>query len=373
MNQQANELTHRPQRMKPEPRSAVRQISSVHHGAADYAELETLGLTPDQVIDFSVNSNPFGPSPNIAAALSQVNFDRYPDREAIALRRALSDHHQVKREHILVGNGSAELLQLTALSFLEPGSRVVISGPTFGEYAKSATIMGAQVTEVKAIPEDNFQPDLAAIRKLLSKSAVSVLFLCSPNNPTGQIAAPDEIHSLAENYPATLIVVDEAYLPFARGLSSAMDPERANLLILRSMTKDYSLAGLRLGYAVAGRDLIQAVASVRPPWNVNAYAQAAGLAALEDQDHLRSSLQKTWLAKKDLILSLKKIGLSPAPSRTHFFLLPVDNAAEFRGQLMEKGLQVRDCSSFGLPSYVRIATLTPEKNRKLVDAISEIL
>ena len=141
------------------------------------------------------------------------------------------------------------------------------------------------------------------------------------------------------------------------------------MLVMRSMTKDYALAGLRLGYAVAEPKIIQALKIVQPPWSVNALAQEAGLAALQEQDYLHECLNQLQTEKQKLVAELENLGYQPVPSETHFFLLPVENGAKFRSTLFKQGLQVRDCASFGLPGYVRIATRLPKENKKLLGAI----
>jgi histidinol-phosphate aminotransferase len=354
-------------------RKEIYNLPDVHHGAPDFGELEKIGVNPDEVIDFSVNSNPYGPSPRVAPSLQDINISRYPDREALQLRRNLAEHHLTSLENILVGNGSAEVLLLTALTYITGTKPVLICGPTFGEYKKFALMMGAPISEYRAAPSDQFIPDSDQIDRILSAREHDLIFLCTPNNPTGQILPVEEIHKIARKHKNTLLVIDEAYLAFSQDLKTAFDPELENLLTMRSMTKDYSLASLRLGYALGHKDTIGLISSVRPPWNVNAYAQAAGIAALADQDYLSKTLQKTWKAKIQLLANLNELGLSPIPSMTHFFLIPVGNAAEIRAKLLQEKIQVRDCTSFGLPEMIRIAALQPEQNQLLINALKKIL
>ncbi len=167
-------------------------------------------------------------------------------------------------------------------------------------------------------------------------------------------------------------MVDEAYLAFVPQMRTAVSQRRENILVLRSMTKDYALAGLRLGYAVGDKTVIEALAGLRPAWNVNALAQAAGLAALQDENHLAETLARLRREKGDLILGLKGMGFDPVTSQTHYFLLPVDNGAQFRLKLLHHGMLVRDCASFGLAAYVRIATRKAEENTRLLRAIREV-
>jgi L-threonine-O-3-phosphate decarboxylase len=345
----------------------------VVHGALDFEELEQQHLQPSGVLDFSTNTNPYGPSPVVSAALSQTPVDRYPDREALALRRKLADCLGISPQNILVGNGSAELLWLAALAYLDANQAVLVIGPTFGEYARASALMGAAVDEWLASSNTGFTPDPHAIAHQLSQRAYRLVFLCNPNNPTGQALAQDDLASWAQAFPNTLFVVDEAYIAFADGSSSAISLPQPNLLVLRSMTKDYALSGLRLGYAVGHTTVIEALRKVRPPWNVNAMAQSAGIAALSDSAHLSHTLAKLAMARQELIAALRRRSLKVVPTRVHFFLMEVGNAARLRASLLAKGILVRDCASFGLPAYVRIAARRPEENSRLLAALDEVL
>lgn len=331
-----------------------------------------MGLDPEKVLDFSVNSNPFGPSPGVRRALASVPLDRYPDKESLALRRALAGQMGVSPETILVGNGVAELIWLTAFAFLHAGDHVLILNPTFGEYDRSAQLMGANPQAWTALPETGFTPDTVGLSRELDRTGYRAVFICNPNNPTGQILSVEVISAWAQAHPATLFLVDEAYVAFVPRMESMLNHLCENILILRSMTKDYALAGLRLGYAVGDESLIQTIARVRPPWNVNALAQAAGLAALQDNAYYQQTLAQVQSEKKFLVEGLTQLGYAPCSSQTHFFLLPVANGREFRARLIPHGILVRDCASFGLPEYVRIAPRTREENARLLAVLSTI-
>lgn len=358
--------------MATSPRPEVLAVRQVYHGGLDYAEFERLGLDPEAVLDFSVNNNPYGPSPKVQEALVNVPLDRYPDREALVLRRALADRLEVSTERILVGNGTAELLWMVALAFLRLGDRVLVLEPTFGEYTRVAALMGAQVEAWTAQAEQAFAAAPDEVAGCLRRAHPRVAFLCNPNNPTGTILPPDVIAAWAKDHPSTLFVVDEAYLSLARGLRSALTVAEENILVLRSMTKDYALAGLRLGYGVGHKAVTEALVRVRPPWNVNAMAQAAGVAALADEVHRQRSISRLMEAKETLVAGLSALGLTPLPSAVHFFLLNVGDGSAFRRALLDHGILVRDCASFGLPAYVRIATRRPEENGRLLTAIREL-
>jgi L-threonine-O-3-phosphate decarboxylase len=353
-------------------RPELAALAPVAHGALDFEELERWGLRADEVLDFSVNSNPFGPPPGVWQALSQVPLDRYPDREALALRRAVAEVTGIGPAQILAGNGTAELIWLVALAYVRPNDAVLVAGPTFGEYARAARLMGARVEGWTARPETGFAFDAAELGQKLAGGAYRLVFICTPNNPTGQVLPLEILADWARTHPQTLFVVDEAYLAFVPGAPSATSLRAANVLVLRSMTKDYALAGLRLGYAAGSELVIEALRQVRPAWSVNALAQAAGVAALQDRAFLESSLAQLRAAKQALVAGLVRLGYHPADSRTHYFLMPVGGGAEFRRALLRHGLLVRDCASFGLPGYVRVAPRRPEENARLLSGLEAL-
>jgi histidinol-phosphate aminotransferase len=348
-------------------------VPPVVHGAGDFGELLRLGLNPDDVLDFSANTNPYGPSPAVRAALANVPLDRYPDREALALRAALAESLGVNVGWVAAGNGASELISLAALAFVRPGDAVVVVGPTYGEYARAARLAGGHLTAWEARPEDEFRPDLMAIACSLERLRPRVVFVCNPNNPTGTALSPEPLASLARRFSSALFVVDEAYLPFAEGVGSAVGMGAANVLVLRSMTKDCGLAGVRLGYAVGPESLVEPLRRVQPPWSVSALAQAAGVAALGDPAHRERSLQLLREAKAPLVAGLAQLGLPPVPSAVPFFLVRVGDGATFRQKLLARRLLVRDCASFGLPAYVRISARRPEENERLLAAVREVM
>jgi histidinol-phosphate aminotransferase len=348
------------------------KIDPVAHGAPDFAELERLGFSPNDVLDFSANINPFGPSLRVREALDGLLLERYPDPESWALRRALAAHLGLETDRIMVGNGCAELIQLAALAFLRPGDRALVLGPTFGEYARAARLAGADVRHWNATPADGFAFDPSSIAAELAER-YRVVFVCNPNNPTGQCIPEGLLADWATAHSQTLFVVDEAYLSFTPGVRSAIECKATNILVLRSMTKDYALAGLRLGYALGPVNLIDALVQVRPPWNVNALAQAAGLVALQDHKHLHETLAQVRREKGLLIRGLETMGCAPVPSQTHYFLLPVNDGATFRTALLPYGILVRDCASFNLPQYIRISPRRPAENLCLLEIIQDLL
>lgn len=346
-----------------QPKSEILNTPPAHHGAFDYDELRRLGYSPDEVIDFSVNSNPYGPPSGVREAIARVPLDRYPDRECIALREKLAEQHNVNINNIVVGNGTAELFMLIGQAFLRPNDRIIIPDVTFSEYERVAQIAGASVES------------LASPLKLQNAhfNNVNMVFLCNPNNPDGtHLPTNTMIEQWAKKYPKMLFVIDEAYANFLLEPESIISHMLPNVIAVRSLTKDYAIAGLRLGYAVGHPDLIEAIRRVRPAWNVNGLAQAAGLAVLDQHDWLRETIQQLHDNKRELVEGLRNLGLNPMDSSVHYFLVNVGDGAAFRSKLLKHKIMVRDCASFGLPDYVRIATRTPEDNAKLLKAVEAI-
>jgi histidinol-phosphate aminotransferase len=360
-------------RFHPRPRRENLDVPLVEHGALNYGELRVLGLCPEDVLDFSASTNPYGHSPTVRDVLAGVPLDRYPDRECLELRVALAESLGVSPDQVLPGNGASELIWLTALAFIRPNDRVLVLGPTFGEYARAAAIMGARVTTCPARKETGFIPDAVEIAACLASLRPRIVFLCNPNNPTGAFLSLALIGLWARQHPETLFVVDEAYLPFAATPNETFVCARDNILVLRSLTKDFALAGLRLGCAVGAVRLIAALRNVQPPWSVNALAQAAGVAAIRDLAHQRDSLENLARSKQELVAGLTELGLPPVPSACHFFLVHVGDGAAFRLALLRRVVLVRDCASFGLPEYVRIAARRPEENERLLATIREVI
>lgn len=349
------------------PRSEIEQIPYVPHGGFATAH------AAENVLDFSANVNPSGPSPHVWEAMRTVPLEQHPDPCATPLRHLLAEVNGVTPAELLVGNGSVELIYHLAVAYLRTGDPVLIVTPTFGEYAAAAAVMGAAVQTWPTHPADDFALDITALLHQVQTTRPRMLFICNPNNPTGTYLDREGIEQLLVSCPDTLLVLDEAFVRFVTYAWPAVDLlAHGNLVILRSLTKDYALTGLRVGYALAHPSVIAALAKVQPPWSVNALAQAAAIAALRDEEHLRVTLAKLARAKAGLIHDLTQISLWPRPSRVHFFLLPVPSAAEWSQQLLARQVLVRDCSSFGLPTFIRIAPRQDAENARLVAALAEI-
>jgi len=355
------------------PRPEVENLKICAHGGLDWAELQSMGLNPEDVLDFSVCTNPFPPPPAVKKALSRATIGRYPDSESTEFRQCLSEKLGVAVENILAGSGSTELIRLIALAYFRRGDSALILAPAYGEYEVACQMMGVQVIKQWGRPEHGFKMKIEETVVLIRQSLPKVIFICHPNNPTGQYLSREEIESILIAGANRLLVLDEAYIAFTDGVWSPLDLlNRGNLIIVRSMTKDYTLAGLRLGYAVASLEIIDNLRKVRPPWNVNAVAQKAGIAALKDGGYLERCKSKIKQAKQFLVDELGQFGFNAVPSSTNFFLVRVGDAKAFRSVLLKKGILVRDCTSFGLPEYVRIAPRTMPECQKLITAVHEL-
>lgn len=355
------------------PRSNVEAIKPAIHGSPDYEELEKLGIPPGSIVDFSVGFNPLGALPGLADKLAGVPVDKYPDSRATELRNALAGKLKVRSENIIAGNGSSELMWLCALAYFGPGDRVLLLEPVFGEYETACRVAGSQPVKLKLSPP-NFKPMADTIINAARQHRVRAMFLCNPNNPTGNYLSRDEVEAILDGLPECLLILDEAYVSFTDSPWPSEDLiQGGNVIILRSMTKDYGLAGLRLGYALAGPGIISNLRRVCPPWNVNSLAQRAGLLVLEDDGHLRRGREAVREATSFLFRELAKLGLSPLPSQANFFLVKVGQAAALRQALLQRGILVRDCSSFGLPEYIRLAARPLPDCEKLISALKDMI
>ena len=355
------------------PRPEIENIKACPHGGPDYAELRAMGLAPEDIVDFSVCCNPFTPPPAVRKILNNIAINRYPDSEATELRQCLSPKLGVAPDNILAGNGAVELIRLIALTYFRQGDSVLILKPTFGEYDVACQIVGAEVIEQRGRAEEGFRLRIEEMVDLIQQHRPRGVFVCNPNNPTGQYLSRQKVETISATCGDSLLVLDEAYITFVNKSWSSLDLiHQGNVIILRSMTKDYALAGLRLGYAIASEEIIKALRRVCPPWNVNIAAQKAGIVAIGDDDFLEQCKQGIKQSKQFLINELRQIGLPPLPSSANFFLIRVGDGKAFRRALLRHGILVRDCASFGLPDYIRIAARTMPECRKLITAIQKL-
>lgn len=355
------------------------------HGGIRPAQLRALGLHPADARDFSASVSPLGPPPALWPALQAVDLTAYPDPECLELREALRRHTGAPLDAILVGNGSTELIHLLTRAYLSPprpGCRnaALILTPTYGEYAGACALAGAELFTLDARRDKGFSWDITQAAALIQTRQPALIFLCNPNNPTGVYLSRKEVLTLAQAAaPAgSLLVLDEAYISFvadswdARSLLDENCGIADSLVILRSMTKDYALTGLRLGYALASPEITARLAALQPDWSVNALAQVAGQIALADPDYLPKARAAVAAAKTYLTRELSAMGYAVFPSAANFLLVSVGNAAALCEQLMRQGLFLRDCASFGLPDCLRIGIRPLPDCQRLIAALREL-
>jgi len=327
-------------------------------------------------IKLASNENPLGPSPLAieAARKALAASNRYPDGSGFYLRQALSKKHNLPMEQIILGGGSTELIDLTARLMLRPESAGVTSFGSFPLYYIAIRAAGAKLVET---PLRDYGFDLDAIARALSPEA-RIVFLANPNNPTGTMFTADEFDAFLSRVPPhVLVVLDEAYCDYIerRDYSRSVDLVRrgANLVVLRTFSKVYGLAGLRIGYGLGPARLLDEINKIRGPFNTSGVAQAAALAALEDREHVRRSIDSNRAGLAQLAAGLKELGVHCIPSMANFILAEFGYDTEpLCEELTKRGVIVRPMRWMGFPAAIRISVGTREENERFLDALAEL-
>jgi histidinol-phosphate aminotransferase len=332
----------------------------------------------DDVIKLASNENPLGPSPLAVEAMrnSISNVNVYPDGNCFYLKRDLAASLGCQADQLMVGNGSDEVLKLIAETFLDPGDEIIFAQPTFSEYEFVCRVMDAVPV---AVPVDsNFAHDLPAMSGRIS-GRTKIVFICNPNNPTGDIVTGDALKDFLDKIPEhVIVVVDEAYREYttdpAYPDSLAYVREGRRLISLRTFAKIYGLAGLRIGYGISSPEIISLINRVKEPFNVNCLAQVAARAALQDVEHLRRSRELVASGKSFLYGHFDRLGLKYVPTQANFIFVDigVDSRSAFRS-LITEGVIVRTGDIFGYPNYIRVTIGTPEQNLRFVQALQKVL
>lgn len=349
------------------------EMEKTAHGGINTEELISLGLEPKQVLDFSANINPLGVSSRVKKIMSDIEIARYPDPDCQELKRKLAENLDIAPNHIVVGNGSTELVHLLARAFLSGSDRALILAPTFGEYETACHLAGIDPVILWSREENGFRLDIEDICRQMADIKARLVFLCNPNNPTGTYLDEEAVRRIARAAFPGVLVIDEAYMPFVeQPWDSRPLLELGNVILLHSMTKDHALAGLRLGYALAPVKTAEKLKLYQPFWSVNEAAQAAGLAALSDPGHVTRARKIIADSRAYLYSALSGLGIEALPSSTNFLLVRAGDAGKVRRRLLMKNICVRDCASFGLPAYIRVSVRTLAECRKLVNGLSEV-
>ena len=335
-----------------------------------------LGLK--RVFKLASNENPYGPTEKVKEAILTAagEVNRYPDGGCFKLRQVLSEKLSVSADKIVFGNGSDELIVLALKAFVEPGDEVILSHPTFLVYKIASAIAEAKVVTV---PVRDFKYDLdGMLSKITDKT--KMIFIVNPENPTGTYVTEDEMKDFVEKVPPYVIVfIDEAYYEYAKGgdypeTINMIDREDRTVIVSRTFSKAYGLAGLRLGYTVARKDISMALNKVREPFNVNSVAQAAAVAALEDENGFARSVELVEKEKDKICKALNGMDVEFVPPKANFILIDTKRSSKkIFDFLLKEGVIVREMSSWSLDGFIRVSVGFPEENDAFVEAFEKAL
>ncbi len=325
-------------------------------------------------VKLDANENPFPWPEGMKEELfsKEVAFNRYPDGKAQMLRDEIACYNGVNTEEVLLGNGSDELIQVTLHTFGGPGRSLMIHPPTFGMYAAAATITGTNLVEVPLV--EGIKMDLKTmLEKSSTDESIKVIIICNPNNPTGSLFPQEEILELVRRTKA-LVVVDEAYVEFAGESLIREINNYPNLLIMRTFSKAFGMAALRLGYVIGNEELINCLNKVRQPFNVNSFSQQAGIVALKYESEYKKQIEIIKQEMQILYNGMNKIpNLKVLPTKANFILLQPEEPSIWADKLSSKGFSIRNLGDLpGLGQSLRMSSGTPEQNRAFLQAVKEI-
>ncbi len=354
----------------------VRAIAPYPPGKPISELAREMGLNPVDIVKLASNENPLGPSPLALDAIRDClpELARYPDGNGFALKSALCAQYGVNVDQIVLGNGSNDVLEFAARAFLKPGDTALYSQHAFAVYPLVVQAVGAHGIEV---PAKNFGNDPQAMLESIEETT-RLLFIANPNNPTGTMLAPDVLLDFIEHVPRqVLIVLDEAYyeylVPTVAANSVSWLSRFPNLLIARTFSKAYGLAGLRVGFALAHADVAAMLNRVRQPFNVSSVAQAAAVAALGDTAHLQRSVALNTAGMQQIIDGLNKLKLDYIPSFGNFLSFRIGNATAMYQRLLKRGIIVRPVANYGMPDYLRVSIGLEAENQKFLSALSDAM
>lgn len=335
-----------------------------------------LGLPAHDVIKLASNENPLGPSPAALAAMQKAiaALHLYPDGNAFYLKQKLARKLGVNPANLILGNGSNEIIEFVGHALMSPGADVVMSQYCFAVYPIVTRLFGANPI---VVPARDYGHDLPAMIKAITPRT-KVIFVANPNNPTGTLVSREEILRFVNEVPRNvLLVMDEAYIEFleepADLISLVRDGGHPNLLLMRTFSKIFGLAGLRLGYGIAQPELIAALEKVRQPFNINSIAQAGALAALDDSEHVKKTRANNAEGLRFFTDNLRKLGLEFIPSAANFILVRVGNGQGVFEDLQKQGVIVRPLGGYQLPEWIRISIGTAQENTRCLAALKKVL
>lgn len=335
-----------------------------------------LGLPAAEIIKVASNENPLGPSRLALAAMKKAlaQSNLYPDGNAFYLRQKLAAKLGVGPENLILGNGSNEIIEFIGHTLLSPGAEVIVSQYCFLVYPIVTALFGAKLVTV---PAKNFGHDLDAMLAAITPQT-RVVFVANPNNPTGTMVSPEALRRFVLAVPANVLVaLDEAYVEFLNQpqdlLPEIRSGERPNLLLMRTFSKIYGLAGLRIGYGIGRPELIAAMEKVRQPFNINAICQAGALAALDDTKHVERTRKNNTRGLKFFAREFRRLKLEFVPSAANFILVRVGDGARVFNEMQKLGVIVRPMGGYALPEWIRISIGTSKENQRCLDAMKQTL
>jgi histidinol-phosphate aminotransferase len=323
------------------------------------------------------NENLLGPSPKAVAAIQKElsKIYLYPEGPCTVLRRALAEKFALPEERVVISNGADNLILMIANAFVDEGDEVVMADPTFSVYTNVTQIMGGKPIKVKL---KDFTHDLDTMLKKVNRKT-KLVFICNPNNPTGTTVSLESFNYFLSKLPKRVIVIlDEAYGDFVEDAfyPNGLDyiREKRQLIVLRTFSKVYGLAGLRIGYALGREDLVDCLYQVRDPFPVHRLAQVAAVAALNDEDHAIKSIQLVYEGKRYLYKELDRLGLSYIPSQANFILIDFEKDSEEIFQaLLREGVIIRPGKIWGYPTFARVTIGRMDDNRRFIKALKKIM
>jgi histidinol-phosphate aminotransferase len=335
-----------------------------------------LGLPPESIIKLASNENPLGPSRKAILAMRQAarQMQLYPDGNTFYLKQKLAARLQVSPANLIFGNGSNEIIEFLSHAVMAPGTEVVASQYCFAVYPIVTHLFGAKLVMV---PAKDHGHDLDAMLAAINERT-RVVFVANPNNPTGTAVPPEKLAAFIEAVPPHVVIaLDEAYIEFLENPLDLLPEVRAgrkpNLILMRTFSKIYGLAGLRIGYGIAGQELIAELEKIRQPFNANAMAQAAALEALEDEVHAEKTRKNNARGLRFYARACRKLKLEYVPSFANFVLVRVGEGQRVFNELQKLGIIVRPMGGYQLPEWVRISVGKPKQNRRCIEALTEIL
>ncbi len=360
--------------------SNIHQLAPYVPGKPTSDVARELGMNESDIIKLASNENPSGPSPKALAAMQTALLEThlYPDGSGYALKQAIAQKFNVAQDEIILGNGSNDVLELVARTMLVPGDSAVYSKHAFAVYPLAVKAVGGRGIEVPTA--DHFATDLPSMLNAIEPST-KIVFIANPNNPTGTFIEPSAVEEFIANVPKNvLVVLDEAYVEYLPPNLQANTFEwvrkYSNLLVSRTLSKAYGLAGMRVGFGIGKPDLIALMNRVRQPFNVNLVAMAGAVAALNDDAYIAQSVRVNTEGMAQLLAGFKALGLSYIPSYGNFVCVKIGEAkhtAAVNQFLLSKGVIVRPIAGYAMPEYLRISIGLPHENARFLDVLAPAL